>query len=70
MQTLRDLKPSEYPLAQPYRIKIIKATEQTKLEDYAKQVPVEKYQKEQLLMLNGLYPSGKIKPGQYLKVVE
>jgi predicted Zn-dependent protease len=70
VQTLRDLKPSEYPLAQPYRIKIIKATEQTKLEDYAKAVPSEKYQKEQLLMLNGLYPNGKIKPGQYLKVVE
>jgi len=70
LQTMRDLKPSEYPLAQPYRIKIIKATEQTKLEDYAKAVPTEKYQKEQLQMLNGLYPNGKIKPGQYLKVVE
>ncbi|MEJ0037217.1 MAG: M48 family metalloprotease [Gammaproteobacteria bacterium] len=70
VQTLRDLKPSEYPLAQPYRLKIIKATEQTKIEDYTKYVPTEKYQKEQLLMLNGLYPNGKIKPGQYLKVVE
>ena len=28
IQTMRNLKPSEYPLAQPYRIKIIKATEQ------------------------------------------
>jgi predicted Zn-dependent protease len=70
MQTLRDLKPSEYPLAQPYRIKVIKATEQTKLEDYAKDVPTDGYQKEHLLMLNGLYPNGKIKPGQYLKVIE
>jgi predicted Zn-dependent protease len=70
VQTIRDLKPSEYPLAQPYRIKVIKATEQTKLDDYAKQVPTDSYQKEQLLMLNGLYPNGKIKPGQYLKVVE
>jgi predicted Zn-dependent protease len=71
MQTIRDLKPSEYPLAQPYRIKVIKATEQTKLEDYAKNVPSDDgYQKEHLLMLNGLYPNGKVKPGQYLKVVE
>jgi predicted Zn-dependent protease len=69
-QTLRSLKPSEYPLAQPYRIKIITATEQTKLDDYAKNVPVEKYQKEELQLLNGLYPNGKVKPGQYLKVVE
>jgi predicted Zn-dependent protease len=70
VQTLRNLRPSEYPLAQPYRIKIIQATESTKLEDYAKQVPVQRYQKEELLMLNGLYPNGKVKPGQYLKVVE
>ena len=71
VQTIRDLKPSEYPLAQPYRVKVIKATEQTKLEDYAKAVPSDDgYQKEKLLMLNGLYPNGKIKPGQYLKVVE
>jgi predicted Zn-dependent protease len=70
IQTLRALKPSEYPLAQPYRIKIITATEQTKLDDYAKNVPVDKYQKEELQLLNGLYPNGKIKPGQYLKIVE
>ncbi len=70
VQTIRDLKPSEYPLAQPYRLKVIKATETTKLEDYAKSVPSDQYQKEELQMLNGLYPNGKIKPGQYLKVVE
>jgi predicted Zn-dependent protease len=70
VQTMRSLKPSEYPLAQPYRIKVIQVTETTKLEDYVKNVPVDKYQKEELQLLNGLYPSGKIKPGQYLKVVE
>ncbi|MEP7243093.1 MAG: M48 family metalloprotease [Gammaproteobacteria bacterium] len=70
LQTLRSLKASEYPLAQPYRIKVIQATDKTKLDDYAKNVPVEKYQKEELQLLNGLYPNGKIKPGQYLKVVE
>ena len=70
VQTLRNLKPSEYPLAQPYRLKVIQATDKTKLEDYAKAVPVDKYQKEELQMLNGVYPTGKIQSGQYLKVVE
>jgi predicted Zn-dependent protease len=70
IQTLRNLKPAEYPLAQPYRLKVIQADAKTKLDDYTKQVPLEKYQKEELEMLNGLYPSGKIQPGQYLKVVE
>lgn len=69
-QTMRSLKPSEYPLAQPYRLKIIQATDKTKLEDYAKDLPTEKYQKEELLLLNGLYPRGKVEPGQLLKVVE
>ncbi len=70
IQTMRSLKPSEYPLAQPYRIKVIRADEGTKLDEYAKSVPVEKYQKEELQLLNGLYPNGKIQPGQYLKVIE
>jgi predicted Zn-dependent protease len=70
VQTLRDLKTSEYPLAQPYRLKVVQATEHTKLEDYAKSVPLERYQKEELQLLNGIYPNGKIEPGQYIKVVE
>ncbi len=70
IETLRSLKPSEYPLAQPYRIKVIRATDKTKLDDYVKDVPLEKYRKEELEMLNGVYPSGKIQPGQYLKVIE
>jgi len=69
-QTLRNLKPSEYPLAQPYRLKIVQATEHTKFEDYAKNVPVEKYKKEELQLINGLYPNGKVHPGQYIKIVE
>ena len=70
IQTMRNLKPSEYPLAQPYRLKVIKANEKTKLDDYTKQVPLDKYQKEELEMLNGLYPNGKVTPGQYVKVIE
>jgi predicted Zn-dependent protease len=70
IQTVRNLKPSEYPLAQPYRLKVVTATEKTKLEDYAKDVPVEKYKKEELQLLNGVYPNGKLTPGQQIKVVE
>jgi predicted Zn-dependent protease len=70
IQTMRSLKPAEYPLAEPYRIHVIQATDKTKLDDYAKQVPVEKYQKEEIEMLNGVYPSGKVQPGQYLKIIQ
>ncbi len=70
IETLRAIKPSEFPLAQPYRLKIIQATDKTKIEDYAKDVPVEKYKKEELELLNGLYPNRKPKPGDYIKIVE
>ena len=70
IQTLRNIKPSEFPLAQPYRVKIIQATDKTRIESYAKDVPVEKYKKEELELLNGLYPNREPKPGDFLKVVE
>jgi predicted Zn-dependent protease len=70
IQTLRAIKPSEFPLAQPYRLKVIQATDKTRLEPYVKDVPVEKYKKEELELLNGLYPNHEPKPGDYIKIVE
>jgi predicted Zn-dependent protease len=68
--TLREMKPAEYPLAEPYRLKIIQATDKTKIEDYAKDMPVEKFKKEELLLLNGLYPKGQPQAGESIKVVQ
>jgi predicted Zn-dependent protease len=51
-------------------LKIIQATEQTKIDDYAKDMPVEKFKKEELRLLNGLYPKGEPKPGDTIKVVQ
>ncbi len=69
-QTMRDLKPSEFPLAEPYRLHVKRAEADTRLEDYAANVPVEKYQKEELQLLNGLYPDKKLKAGDQYKIVE
>ncbi|MBU6377163.1 MAG: M48 family metalloprotease [Gammaproteobacteria bacterium] len=69
-ETLRSLKPAEYPLAEPYRLRIRTAAADTRLEDYAAAMPVEKYQKEELLLINGLYPDRKLQPGDFYKVVE
>jgi predicted Zn-dependent protease len=70
IQTLRHLKPSEYPLAQPYRLKIITASAATRIEDYVKNVPDEKLRKERLQLLNGLYPKREPHVGELLKVIE
>lgn len=69
-ETLRVLKPSEYPLAEPYRLRIRTSTADTRLEDYADDVPVEKYPREELMLINGLYPNRKLQPGTLYKVVE
>ena len=69
-QTMRALKPSEFPLAEPYRVKVLKATADTRLAEYASALPADKYQREQLQLMNGIYPNGEPKPGQLFKVVE
>jgi predicted Zn-dependent protease len=70
IQTMRHLKPAEYPLAQPYRLKVITVAAGTKIEDYVKSMPGEHFQKEHLELLNGLYPKGEPRAGDSLKVVE
>ena len=70
IETMRDMKPTEYPLAEPYRLKLIEASENTRIEDYVKDMPVEKFKQEELRLMNGLYPKGEPKPGDLLKVVQ
>jgi predicted Zn-dependent protease len=69
-ETLRALKPSEFPLAEPYRLKMVQATDKTKLDDFAKDVPEDKYRRETLELMNGLYPNKPLKAGQLFKTVE
>ena len=68
--TMRDLKPAEFPLAEPYRIKAIRATDKTRLVDYAENIPAEKYRVEELELINSVYPKKKLPVGEYIKVVE
>jgi predicted Zn-dependent protease len=69
-QTLRGLRPAEFPLAEPYRIKVVKATEKTSLSDYAADMPEDRYKKETLELINAMYPNKKPAPGALFKIVE
>ena len=69
-QTLRGLRPSEFPLAEPYRIKVVKATDKTLLSDYAADMPEDRYKKETLELINAMYPNKKPPPGALFKIVE
>jgi len=69
-QTLRGLKPAEFPLAEPYRIKVVKATDKTNMGEYAAEMPEVKFKKETLELINALYPNKKPANGQLFKIVE
>lgn len=69
-QTLRGLRPAEFPLAEPYRIKVVKATQQTRISDYVADMPEDKFKKETLELINAMYPNKKPAPGQLFKIVE
>jgi len=69
-ETLRDLRPAEYALAEPYRLKIIRATDKTRLVEHARNIPAQKYHKEELELINGVYPNKPLPVGEYIKVVE
>lgn len=70
IKTFRRIKQTEFPLAEPYKIKVIRATETTRIADLAKNSPLQKYAAEQLRLLNDLYPDKEPKPGQLIKIVE
>lgn len=69
-ETTRDLRAAEYALAEPYRLSIVRATAKTRLGDYAQNIPAEKYHKEELELINGVYPNKPLPVGEYIKVVE
>lgn len=72
MQTARSfhrMTDNERALATPLRLKIVKSTPETNFKSLAEQSPLEKYQEEQLRLLNGLYPQGKANSKSLLKII-
>jgi predicted Zn-dependent protease len=70
IKTFRRLRDNEIKLAEPNRIRLIKASPQTRIAALAGASPIEKYPTERLRLLNDLYPDKEPSPGQWLKVVE
>jgi predicted Zn-dependent protease len=70
IKTFRRLRDNELQLAEPNRIKLVRARTDTRIEKLAASSPIEKYPAERLRLLNDLYPNKEPAPGQWLKVVE
>jgi predicted Zn-dependent protease len=56
IKTFRRMKQTEFAQAEPLKIKIIRADENTRVADLAKKSPLPKYAEQQLRLLNDLYP--------------
>jgi len=70
IKTFRRLRDNELRLAEPNRIRLVKATPEMRIATLAARSPIEKYPAERLRLLNDLYPDKEPTPGQWLKVVE
>ncbi len=58
-QTFRRMRTNEFPLAEPYRLHIVKAVEGDTIEELAKTSSIKKYPVQQLRLFNDLYPDGR-----------
>jgi predicted Zn-dependent protease len=70
IKTFRRLKNNEFPLAEPYKVKVIRADANTRIADLAKASPLKEYPAEMLRLMNNLYPDKEPQAGQLLKIVE
>lgn len=68
--TLRALKPSEFPLAEPYVIRTITADANTRMVNLAKDSPLTKHAEAQLRLINDLYPKKEPNAGDLVKIIE
>jgi predicted Zn-dependent protease len=68
--TFRRMRPSEFALAEPDRLHVLRASEGTTIEALAKDSPIKKYPLQQLRLYNSLYPDGEPKPGDLVKTVQ
>jgi predicted Zn-dependent protease len=70
IKTFRRLRDNEFALAEPDRIKLVKAAPGARIEQLAQGSPIRQYPVERLRLLNDLYPNKEPTPGELVKVVD
>lgn len=68
-KTFRRLRGNEFDLAEPNRLHVLRATEDTTMAALAQEAAVKKYPEQQLRLFNKLYPKGEPEPGALVKTV-
>lgn len=69
IRSYRSLKTSERKLAEPVRLHLVRAKAGQSLSVLAKDSPLPVDGEAQLRLLNGLYPNGEPRPGEWLKTL-
>lgn len=69
-QTFRRMRADEFRLAEPNRLRIVRAAPGATFEELAQKSALKQYPVQQLRLFNDLYPGGQPEPGRWIKVVE
>ena len=69
-KSFHKLTEAEKKLARPLRLNVVRADQNTRFIDLAKQSPIETHAESQLRLLNARYPKGEPETGELLKVVK
>jgi predicted Zn-dependent protease len=67
--TFRRLRADEFKLAEPHRLAVIRASEDTTIDQLASTAKIEKYPAQELRLYNDMYPKGEPEPGDRVKTV-
>jgi predicted Zn-dependent protease len=70
IKTFRRLRENEFALAQPNRIKLVRATSGMTVEDLASVSKIAKYPVQEIRLLNDLYPDKQPTAGELVKIVQ
>ena len=68
--SLHPLTAAEKKLAQEHRLRVLRASPETRFVDLARQSPLESYPEAYLRLINALYPAGEPTPGALFKLIE
>jgi len=70
IRSFRPTRSAKRPTPKAKTIRYVKANERTTFAALAKHVKIGRYSEEQLRLLNGYYPRGEPKPGEWIKIVQ
>ena len=59
----------DFQIAKLPKIQVVRAEQETTMEQLAKESPITNYALDRLRVMNGLYPHGQPEPGQLIKIV-